>query len=405
MAFPQNAVLDDFNRANQGPPPSTNWSILHNGVDAGKVVSNQWAANGNPSCGYWNPTSFGPDQEVYCSLPVRASDGQRFDLNARVQGTLASQNGYVLRLNPAAGAANDAITIRRITNGSTTTLKSFTQEVSNGDGLGLTAIGSVLTALYKPSGGAWGILGSYDTVNDATKYTAGGFIGFECNLDSSIRMDDFGGGNVVANANLTNQKISIITGNLSASKDQNKTSTVLNSLISVLSNNLSASKVAVKSASLSQAVIRITQNNISGAIGVVIKSASTITQNISVIANNLTVTATREKTSSITKTLINITQNNLSSSATKTKTAAVGEVQINIVLNNVSVAIPVAGQVSIVLLLNSKIETFMLRESRLETTMNRKSRIDTALLKESEIETSLIKKSRIDKTMLLESLL
>src|SRR5436189_297727 len=62
--FPTTNILDDFNRSNQGPPPSSNW-VSDGSPDGWKVLSNQ----ATPSVdGYahdvWERDTFGPDSEV-----------------------------------------------------------------------------------------------------------------------------------------------------------------------------------------------------------------------------------------------------------------------------------------------------------------------------------------------------
>ena len=46
MAFPTTGILDDFNRGNEGPPPSANWTTL---VQGHKVVSNACTSNSTAS--------------------------------------------------------------------------------------------------------------------------------------------------------------------------------------------------------------------------------------------------------------------------------------------------------------------------------------------------------------------
>jgi hypothetical protein len=83
--------------------------------------------------------------------------------------------------------------ILRITNGTVTTLATGpTDPVSSGDQIGIRIVGSVITALHgKPSG--WVPVLSYDTKNDATRYTAAGSLSLEFRTST---VDDFGGGGI-----------------------------------------------------------------------------------------------------------------------------------------------------------------------------------------------------------------
>jgi hypothetical protein len=72
MTFPTTPILDDFNRANEGPPPSANWSAYHASWGFGdglEVVSNQCKGNSYNLCGdWWSVETFGSDCEVYVTI-------------------------------------------------------------------------------------------------------------------------------------------------------------------------------------------------------------------------------------------------------------------------------------------------------------------------------------------------
>lgn len=197
MAFPSTSVLDNFTGTNGTDLPvySSNWQTAPTGGVNLEIQSN--AATGTAAASNntnsW-ATSYGPDCEVYVTITTKPADGNILLLLARgVQETsLATADGYCLRFAPVAGT--DTITIQRIDNGAQTSISSaFSQEVSNGDSIGLEIIGNTLTAYYKPSGGAWTSLGS---TTDST-YTTAGKIGL-LTSSTTIRLDDFGGGTYVA---------------------------------------------------------------------------------------------------------------------------------------------------------------------------------------------------------------
>lgn len=202
MAFPTTGVLDSFTGTNGTDLPvySSNWSsaptggvtleIQDNavtGTSAGSNNTNSWA------------TTFGPDIEAYVTITTKPADGNIVLLLARgtQETSLLTADGYCLRFAPVAGT--DTLTIQRIDNGGQTSISSaFSQEVSNGDSIGLEIVGSTLTAYYKPSGGNWTALG---TATDST-YTTSGKIGL-FTTSTTIRMDNFGGGTHIPTQVLT----------------------------------------------------------------------------------------------------------------------------------------------------------------------------------------------------------
>ncbi len=196
MAFPTTGILDNFNRANEGPPPSADWTTDPLGFgDSGlKVLTNQCIGNnsGSDNSGYWDTTTFGPDCEVYATIVVRPNTGQYFGVYARlVQIGAGTTDGYYVEyIFQAAGT--DTVSIYRIDNASFTVLGSaISQDFNLGDKLGLELIGSTLTA-YRHDGSSWASLGSR---TDST-HSAAGNIGLAMH-DVAIA-DDFGGGTVVA---------------------------------------------------------------------------------------------------------------------------------------------------------------------------------------------------------------
>ena len=182
MAFPTTSLLDDFDRANTGPPPSASWGgpVLP-GNSGAKVLSNQLVTAGGSGECYWL-TSFGPDSECYITI-----------------GTLGTGFGLYLRVNnPNTGTMTgyyadiyaNTIDVYRMDNAGYNQLgASIATTTSAGDTFGLEMIGATLTVYRKPSAGAWGSIGSR---TDAT-YGAAGAVGV---LLGSANLDNFGGGTV-----------------------------------------------------------------------------------------------------------------------------------------------------------------------------------------------------------------
>jgi hypothetical protein len=191
-SFPTTPILDNFNRANEGPPPSANWTSFHTFI-AGKVSSNTCIVNGASTAQYWNPKVFIPDEEVYMKISTKPANGNVARLCLRIQGAnLATEDGYQLHF--AADAGTDIITIRKVSSGTSSVLLTISpaQEVSSGDSLGFSAVGSTLTAWYKSGSGAWVSLGS----TTDSSFPSGGYIGMYLPNDAAVVIDDFGGGEV-----------------------------------------------------------------------------------------------------------------------------------------------------------------------------------------------------------------
>jgi hypothetical protein len=189
MAFPTNStVLDNFNRANGGP--GTNWSNYY-GDSACAIVSNALTGIASSYGGsYWNVTTFGPDCEIYYDVPTAAA-GDALNLVARGANMGGgSPNGYTIYITPNTGVW----TFGRLDAGAFTQLgATVTQVVSNADAVGMSVVGSTITAYYKASGGSWT---SIATRTDTT-YSAAGNFGFELQ-NATLRIDNFSGGTVVA---------------------------------------------------------------------------------------------------------------------------------------------------------------------------------------------------------------
>lgn len=200
MAFPTTGILDTFDRANEGPPPSASWT---GGFGAGqtnlmKVISNQAGETDGPANAYWNPSTFGPDSEVYSTLPIVFF--ATVYLFARIinlgAGTL---DGYTAYWEPNTAYFvrwdNDVLTILGAN-------ESVTLAIN--DKFGFEIVGSTLS-IYKNTG-SWALV---NTRSDPT-YSSAGNIGMGTDTPQT-RFDDFGGGTVVA-AESTADHIPILGG-------------------------------------------------------------------------------------------------------------------------------------------------------------------------------------------------
>jgi hypothetical protein len=193
--FPTTGVIDAFNRANTGPPPSADWTTIYNGH---KVASNQCIGNATSDANLsgWDTNTFGPASEGYITIPTDGDTSATVGIFLRLTTlNLSTFDGYNVECQ--SNGVTNAVAIYRIDNGATTQLgATITQAYSSGDALGGEGAGSNLRAYRKPSGGSWAQLGTNRT--DAT-YGSAGYIGLWSFGTANI-LDDFGGGTTLGPA-------------------------------------------------------------------------------------------------------------------------------------------------------------------------------------------------------------
>jgi microcystin-dependent protein len=136
----------------------------------------------------------GPDVAAYVTLAVKPT-GSNFwaGVAARIQDAeaLATYDGYFVAVFHSSGT--DTLSFFRVTNNSGTILgSSISQEFSAGDRLGIRIVGNTIEA-WRYNGGNWTLLGSRE---DST-YQDAGKIGVLLGPQTTIRVDDFGGGSLV----------------------------------------------------------------------------------------------------------------------------------------------------------------------------------------------------------------
>ncbi len=193
VAFPVTPVLDNFNRANEGPPLSANWTADPMNVAlAGHAVVSNAAANGSHS--YWDASTFGPDQEAW--MTVSSLSGTLVGLYMRIQApNTAGADAYELQWKTD-GEIN-AIRVINAYAGETVLGTATVAPVATGYRFGARVLGSGATVTieaYIDTGSGWTLaLSTTDT--DASRITAAGFVGFLS--DTADVIDDFGGGTVV----------------------------------------------------------------------------------------------------------------------------------------------------------------------------------------------------------------
>ena len=187
LNFPSAGILDTFNRANTGPPPSASWTNAVEGAGTGlKVVSNQLITDSGGSSGWWNVGTFGPDSECYFDV-VTLSGSMNLYLRLQQPGSGSTVDGYLGYFDGVS-----LYKIFRMDNGSLTQLgASVTDTLASGNSIGMQAIGPMIR-MFKKVSGAWSVVIER---SDGT-YAAAGYIGLGINSALST-YDNFGGGSSV----------------------------------------------------------------------------------------------------------------------------------------------------------------------------------------------------------------
>lgn len=193
MPDPNPSLLDDFNRANTGPPPSSQWTSGVQTANGLKVVSNQltWDDVGAQyrQGARWNVANFGPNVEIVVDLSAWTETAfEGFFLFVRLTGAVGSMNGYALVVEPTAPATTEWL-LWRLDAGTIVTLGSLVvQSVAAGDQIALTAEGSLLRGWRKPSGGSWTVIRSHE---DTTYNNVAGQVGIEITNSANVKLDNF----------------------------------------------------------------------------------------------------------------------------------------------------------------------------------------------------------------------
>lgn len=195
MTFPTTPILDNFNRANEGPPPSTNWVTL--GPYGFKVVSNQAApSNALESIAVWN-TIFGRDLEWYISLPVMSTaivEVLRVLFRCTTQST-AGSGFYFLDVFQTNGTDLGLLLVRRYTTtdedypGYGVIPGGFNSGVVKA--VGMRVVASRFDVYWQDASNVWNLL---YTAYDSSFIHAGYLILYANQSGTALRLDDFGGG-------------------------------------------------------------------------------------------------------------------------------------------------------------------------------------------------------------------
>jgi PKD repeat protein/glucose/arabinose dehydrogenase len=181
--FPQNAVLDNFNRANGAP--GANW------IDQTaqfSIASNTLAGAAGDHYLEW-ATSFGPDQEAYLTFGTVAATGVEQNLMLKTQGTSWSAGHIEISYN----APTSRVFVYTFTPpGNWQTLGQISGVTFvAGDRFGARAFANGTVTVYRNAT----LIGTV-SVSGWSFAASGGRIGVSVGNASTARFDDFGGGSI-----------------------------------------------------------------------------------------------------------------------------------------------------------------------------------------------------------------
>jgi hypothetical protein len=175
--LPVGTVEDNFNRPNEGPPPSFLWATVDG--DGLAVIGNVCGTAGAGAARWQIPM---PTAD--CLVSVEVSDvgevGNSCGVHAR--GDAVLEDGYRV----VADTTVDSITLYRVDDGVMTSLASDTQAVSVGDRMGIRLVGDTISAVYRrPEDPDWTTV-----VSDSDDtYSTAGYVGLA--VDGALRVDNF----------------------------------------------------------------------------------------------------------------------------------------------------------------------------------------------------------------------
>jgi hypothetical protein len=186
VEFPAVSVIDDFNRADEGPPP-TGWTNWFN--DGFVVSGNQLAPNNTLYAGiYYSAQSFGPNLDAYIEIPVLPTASGALLMPFRYD--VATDTGYQLSYSRGDWLS---IMTRNGGSGQSNIVVVGSPVFSNGDALGVRCSGSLIQAWVR-IGGIWRVhVQAVDStypgnLTDRIAFWTNG------NFSSQMRLDNFAAG-------------------------------------------------------------------------------------------------------------------------------------------------------------------------------------------------------------------
>ncbi len=185
--FPSAPVLDNFNRANGSI--GANWSGATSlyGISSNQLLI---GSGGYGSDLYWNPASFGADQEAYFTFTQVNSSADAQGVGLKAQSNTGWGNGLLAVIYIAPLSTVQVMTYTPI-QGWVQSGSNISASFSIGDQFGARARANGTVEVYKNGS----LLGTRD-VTAWPYYNSGGYIGMGFVNANGAKVDDFGGGNV-----------------------------------------------------------------------------------------------------------------------------------------------------------------------------------------------------------------
>jgi hypothetical protein len=181
-AFPQTAVLDNFNRSNGAIGGS--WVDQKSSFS---ISSNRLAFVGTTAYIEWGATTFGPNQEAFVTLSAITATASELNLMLKTQGATWNTGHIEVNYKPTLSA----VFVRTFTApGTWATPGSVAVSFAAGDRLGARASADGIVQVFKN-----GTLVGSVSVAAWAHATKGGRIGLSYDVPGTSRFDDFGGGN------------------------------------------------------------------------------------------------------------------------------------------------------------------------------------------------------------------
>lgn len=197
--FPSTPILDNFNRADEGPPPSASWTAINS--PGFQVSANQLAPVDNgDNYALWTAT-FNANQEVYWTVSTVQLSGSYSTIFARLYNNAGVFSGYLMEHFSQTAGSTETLYLGRIDSNAFTQLgPSVSLIVGAGDTWGMRCVGSSIEAWYKTVAGRWSQLVRVmdTTYNGDSPYNQIGAYHYGAIAGTvPARWDNFGGGSIV----------------------------------------------------------------------------------------------------------------------------------------------------------------------------------------------------------------
>ena len=183
VTFPQTGILDDFNRPDEGPPPSTSWDL----ISSFRVVSNEAVAveESESAFGYWE-TPFQSNNEAYFTVSTWG-DCSECGVYVILNFNIVAETGYVLSVS----REDLSLTLVKYNPEAEELGSTYVITMTDGESVGIRSFDGIISAFYKPVGLAWSEVIS---VSDSTYIT--GQVGMSAFGVSVPHLDNLGGGEI-----------------------------------------------------------------------------------------------------------------------------------------------------------------------------------------------------------------